>query len=366
MFCTLRDKLLSNQLYIYIAVGLVLFIEVTRIFSTLVLNDFLEMKIFTYEVFLDILIVIILLYSILYIYFKCAALKKLLHENEELHASILQKDEEIIYKKYLFENASAYLHNIGNILSMLQGKTLQLRYLKQALSKTSIGIDKLATLFESSQASLGEKEEIQRYLSDFKEGLTEDISLELQETLEAIDGINTEARINIKHQQDLFKNKRSNINYIEQFDLVEMFKELIENHRVLYQKQGASIQLISASRVNLRSMRFQLYNGFNNILKNALESILMHPNIEKPKVLVSIKIQDSKVIIEIEDNGVGVSEENLDKFQDAGFTTKKDGHGLGLHSFYNFLTNNNGSLRLMSAGHLQGAKLYIEIGSVHE
>ena len=56
------------------------------------------------------------------------------------------------------------------------------------------------------------------------------------------------------------------------------------------------------------------------------------------------------VFVSITDNGEGISEENLTKIFTHGFTTKADGHGFGLHTCANLMTEMNGRLIAESDG----------------
>jgi signal transduction histidine kinase len=62
-----------------------------------------------------------------------------------------------------------------------------------------------------------------------------------------------------------------------------------------------------------------------NLLKNALDAI-------NGKGTIQIKLQDlhDRIIIDITDDGKGISKQNLSKIFKPGFTTKKRGWGLGL------------------------------------
>jgi signal transduction histidine kinase len=63
----------------------------------------------------------------------------------------------------------------------------------------------------------------------------------------------------------------------------------------------------------------------------------------------------------VQDNGVGIPAENLVRVFSVGFTTKKDGHGFGLHSSANTATALGGALSVESDGPGQGATFILEI-----
>ncbi|MEE9146195.1 MAG: ATP-binding protein, partial [Candidatus Tectomicrobia bacterium] len=65
--------------------------------------------------------------------------------------------------------------------------------------------------------------------------------------------------------------------------------------------------------------------------------------------------QDGRVQIEVADNGVGIAEDNLTRIFGYGFTTRKDGHGFGLHSGALAAKEMEGSLTAHSDGPDQGA-----------
>jgi signal transduction histidine kinase len=62
-----------------------------------------------------------------------------------------------------------------------------------------------------------------------------------------------------------------------------------------------------------------------------------------------------KVRIDVTDNGVGIPQENMTKIFTHGFTTKKDGHGFGLHSGALAAKELGGSLTVQSDGSGQGS-----------
>jgi len=65
--------------------------------------------------------------------------------------------------------------------------------------------------------------------------------------------------------------------------------------------------------------------------------------------------------IQVEDNGIGISPENLEKLFFFGFTTRKDGHGIGLHSCALAAQEMGGTLVARSEGLGKGACFVLEV-----
>jgi signal transduction histidine kinase len=79
-------------------------------------------------------------------------------------------------------------------------------------------------------------------------------------------------------------------------------------------------------------------------------------------VRVQIKpVNGQRVRIEVADNGVGISPENLTRIFAHGFTTRKTGHGFGLHSAAIAAKELGGSLSVQSDGPGCGASFALEI-----
>jgi signal transduction histidine kinase len=65
----------------------------------------------------------------------------------------------------------------------------------------------------------------------------------------------------------------------------------------------------------------------------------------------------------VSDNGVGIAPENLSRIFAHGFTTKKDGHGFGLHSSALTAEEMGGALSVQSEGVGKGATFTLELPS---
>ena len=98
-----------------------------------------------------------------------------------------------------------------------------------------------------------------------------------------------------------------------------------------------------------------------NLLRNAKDAIIATGRKEK---IVTLKVDpggSESVRIVVRDNGNGIAPENLTKIFRHGFTTKKGGHGFGLHSGALAAKEMGGTLQVVSEGPGLGAAFTIEL-----
>ncbi len=88
------------------------------------------------------------------------------------------------------------------------------------------------------------------------------------------------------------------------------------------------IHFISEERALVAKMdRTQLIRVVTNLVKNAIQAV---PDVENPRILVSVASEGPWAKIMVADNGVGIADANRDKVFEPKFTTKSSGMGLGL------------------------------------
>ncbi len=85
----------------------------------------------------------------------------------------------------------------------------------------------------------------------------------------------------------------------------------------------------------------QLLRVFNNLMKNAIQSI---PEEREGKIDIDLQKENDCYIISIKDNGVGISNDILDKIFVPNFTTKTGGMGLGLAMVKSIVETFNGKI----------------------
>jgi signal transduction histidine kinase len=70
---------------------------------------------------------------------------------------------------------------------------------------------------------------------------------------------------------------------------------------------------------------------------------------------------NGRIKVSVIDNGVGIPAENITRIFNHGFTTRKDGHGFGLHSGALAAKEMGGSLAAFSEGPGRGATFTLEL-----
>ncbi|MGE5456401.1 MAG: sensor histidine kinase [Ignavibacteriales bacterium] len=91
------------------------------------------------------------------------------------------------------------------------------------------------------------------------------------------------------------------------------------------------------------------YNRLNqviiNVVKNSIEAI---PDEKQGRIKMSTRLNSNNILIYIEDNGSGISKENLKKIMEPFFTTKCNGTGLGLSLSSEIIKAHKGELSISS------------------
>src|SRR5262249_14486774 len=98
-----------------------------------------------------------------------------------------------------------------------------------------------------------------------------------------------------------------------------------------------------------------------NLLSNARHALKASELTEKDLRVRLYRAGADRVAIEVRDNGVGIAIENMDRIFAHGFTTKEDGHGIGLHMSAIAAKALGGSLTCQSEGRNKGASFVFEI-----
>jgi C4-dicarboxylate-specific signal transduction histidine kinase len=98
-----------------------------------------------------------------------------------------------------------------------------------------------------------------------------------------------------------------------------------------------------------------------NLLRNAKQAFRDTDRADRQITLTIATSSEGQVIMAVTDNGGGIPAENLTRIFGHGFTTKKDGHGFGLHSGALAAKEMNCRLEAHSEGPGTGATFTLEL-----
>jgi len=257
------------------------------------------------------------------------------------------------------EVATGVLHNVGNVLNSVNVAS---NCLADSLRKSkAVNLAKVVALMREHEAELGpfftthaQGKQLPGYLSQLAGHLGGEQAAALKEL--------GELQKNIEHIKDIVTMQQG---FAKVSGVVEMLSPagLVEdalkmNASALAQcdfqivKEFGEVPLIPVQKHKLLQILV-------NLVRNALRACGDSGSSEK-KLTVRTTYVNGRVRIDVSDNGVGISAENLPLIFSHGFTTKQDGHGFSLHSAALAAKEMGGSLSAHSDGPGCGATFTLE------
>lgn len=214
--------------------------------------------------------------------------------------------------------------------------------------------------FRKIEETIHMNEEIKNYIDIIKkrskiEFITSDIK-ELQKDCE--EGFSR--IINIINALKNFS--RQGLDQKNNFSIMEIIEEAltITNNKT---KHIAKITKDIEKDVELTCNKTEIVQVLINIIVNAAQAL---EETNKPEKLISIRVyedRDDYVVIEISDNGNGMSEDAKKKVFDPFFTTKPvgKGTGLGLYISYDIITNKHNGVIDFVSNYGEGTTFYVKL-----
>lgn len=125
--------------------------------------------------------------------------------------------------------------------------------------------------------------------------------------------------------------------------LVSISKILEDSIKSITIPKNISITL-PENDFSIMADRVQLIVAFSNIISNAVDAI----EEDEGSIVIRARNEKNNLILEFEDSGSGISEENISKIFEPLFTTKQHGTGLGLSSVRAILESHGGTIYIKS------------------
>ncbi|MBS0290112.1 MAG: ATP-binding protein [Proteobacteria bacterium] len=257
------------------------------------------------------------------------------------------------------EVAATMLHNLGNVLN---SANVSLAVLKETAVQLNIQkILKAIELLKEHDSNLNlyltqdEKGKlIPKYLiasaNNLKKGY-EEINQEIDNLKTFLDHIKEIVAV----QQDL----AGTAGLVEKIILSEIIETAIQ--MCLSQKSPIHIVKLFETSIAIYADKSKLLQILVNLIRNAMDSLLECQNAQEKEIILTIKKSGANVKIYVKDNGLGIDPSDFTKIFRFGFTSKKLGHGFGLHSSSLFAKEMGGTLEVFSKGIGEGATFVLSI-----
>ncbi len=289
-----------------------------------------------------------------------AANTKLTDEIEEracLEAKLLETSRQA----GMAQVATGVLHNVGNVLNSVN---ISANILRDTLN----GNPRLKLLKQVTDLMRAQGDALPRFLAEDQRG-----RLVPKLVIEVVDQL-------IATQPDMqreLEHMVSNVDHIKQIVAMQqsyakaggvvqtlnpsgLFEEATRLAQASADRHGVRITPYLAGAPEMETDRHQVLQILVNFITNAVQAVKQRPDGDR-RVALHLMHEDGRIKFVVEDNGAGIPAENLQKIFQHGFSTRKDGHGFGLHSGALAARNLGGSVQVFSAGPGQGARFTLDL-----
>jgi len=258
------------------------------------------------------------------------------------------------------EVATGVLHNVGNVLNSVNISTTVL--LEQIRKCDAESFGKLVTMFEEHRDAFGsffESDPKGKLVLPYMKLLAQQSVVQKEALLREVQRLQQ----NISHMKDVVaiqQNLAKVGGATEIVRLSELVDETLALNRDTMSKHGIQIIRRIEDVAPITVDKHKLLQILINLIHNARQACdaVMLPD---KKLTVAICAENDRVEIEVTDNGVGIAPENLSRIFNHGFTTKKNGHGFGLHSAAISAHEMGGTLSVRSEGVNRGATFKLNL-----
>jgi signal transduction histidine kinase len=283
--------------------------------------------------------------------------KERTRELEETHKQLVATSRQA----GMAEVATSVLHNVGNVLNSVN---VSVSVISEQIKESKTGnMGKVVSMIQEHSDDLGafltedpKGQQLPKYIAQLADYMTQEKAAVINE----IDSL----RKNIDHVKDIVAMQQT---YARVSGVTEVIKvtDLVED--ALRMNASALIRhdvhFFRDFAENLPEITVDKHKALQilvNLIRNAKQACDARGGEDK-RLTMRVTNGDNGVHIALVDNGIGIPRENLSRLFQHGFTTKKDGHGFGLHTSCLAAKEMGGSLTGESDGPGKGATFTLEL-----
>ena len=277
-----------------------------------------------------------------------------LHDvTERMHAEEALTDA---FAQGRLEIVDTILHNIGNAInSVVTGVgTLHEQLSKNRLIKRISAVAKALEARQDDWVSYLQTDPQGRKVIPFILVLAKDFARQNDEFIETI----TRVENRVEHIIDIIQTQKSfeNTNVVRKdVYLSKMIADSVKLVQDGFHKRNIDIRVDCENAPSMiKTQESKFHQMLINLLKNGIEAIDEFTNsgglVKEPCIEIRTYTDGDFLVLDVTDNGIGIRDKHSRIIFRAGYTTKKTGTGLGLHSIANFVIGSGGEIYPLSAG----------------
>jgi PAS domain S-box-containing protein len=282
-------------------------------------------------------------------------------ESEKKLADVNRQLMDASRKSGMAEVATGVLHNVGNVLNSLN---VSLHVIDGKLDgRVHSRINKAVDLLSANSENLEDffsndsrGKHLPAYLQKLSSMLLDDQTIICDEV--------EQLQKHIEHINEIVRAQQGNATS-QSFYRQESPSELMEDAATFNEHRNHEFDICISKEFfhgsSIETDRHKVLQILVNLIKNAQDSLAKTEGRKRKICLRSETVDREFVDLIVEDNGIGISKEQIENVLRFGYSTKLDGHGFGLHSSLNTANQIGAELRVESDGEDKGARFVLRI-----
>ena len=146
---------------------------------------------------------------------------------------------------------------------------------------------------------------------------------------------------------------------LEETDIVTLVEDVLKINQASLEKHDIKVHRNYQEIPKIKVQKTKLFYVLVNLFKNAQDAMMEVPENNR-KLFLSVEQDDQYKYIKVADTGAGIAPDMLQSVFAYGYTTKKGGHGFGLHSCANYMTEMGAKIWAESHGVGKGATFVLQ------
>jgi signal transduction histidine kinase len=286
------------------------------------------------------------------------ALRKEVEEREAAEQRLRENNREMMRlsrEAGMAEVATGVLHNIGNALNSINVSTeLLCTQIHEQSRVTAATLRDFFTTPPENAAAVFSTHPVGPGVLTFASSLARLMIQQMEESARELAAL----RAGVVHLKQIVSRQQSlakTSTLSEAFNLGEAVQDALLLSKADTQGLDLKVEHLADVPAEAYADRSAVVQILINLIANARESMNEAGQAEKKLVIRVGAANHEHVFISITDNGSGIASDQLVAIFSYGFTTKKQGHGFGLHNSANTARLMGGVLQVHSPGRGQGA-----------